>query len=95
MSNKKRRGDGLSLCVYTIPKSPACTATVEKLRMLGVKFEERPMKDARPFMHHQNYQLAPVVVVWEYLNHRRHPYLSWEGHRPQMLELASRKVAHG
>lgn len=74
--------------VYATPKSPAATATMDRLRALGIEFEERPLSHARNVMRVRGFKLTPVVVVWVENRHGKGVQFAWEGHQPSKIEAA-------
>lgn len=71
--------------VYSKPRCAQCTATYRKLRALGLPFNSIDVTedaDALAFIRTLGYQQAPVVVVHEGEDIKKH----WSGFRPDLLK---------
>ena len=71
--------------VYSKPCCPQCTATYRKLKALGLPFNSIDVTedaDALAFIRTLGYQQAPVVVVREGGDIKKH----WSGFRPDLLK---------
>ena len=71
--------------VYSKPRCPQCTATYRKLKALGLPFNSIDVTedaDALAFIRTLGYQQAPVVVVCEGGDIKKH----WSGFRPDLLK---------
>lgn len=71
--------------VYSKPNCPQCTATYRKLESLGLSFKSIDVTedaDALVFIRALGYQQAPVVVVREGEDIKKH----WSGFRPDLLK---------
>lgn len=71
--------------VYSKPRCPQCTATYRKLKALGLPFNSIDVTedaDAAAFVRTLGYSQAPVVVVREGRDIKKH----WSGFRPDLLK---------
>lgn len=71
--------------VYSKPRCPQCTATYRKLKALGLPFNSIDVTedaDAAAFVRTLGYSQAPVVVVREGGDIKKH----WSGFRPDLLK---------
>lgn len=71
--------------VYSKPRCHQCTATYRKLKALGLPFNSIDVTedaDALAFIRALGYQQAPVVVVREGEDIKKH----WSGFRPDLLK---------
>lgn len=71
--------------VYSKPRCPQCTATYRKLKALGLPFNSIDVTedaDAAAFVRTLGYSQAPVVVVREDGDIKKH----WSGFRPDLLK---------
>lgn len=71
--------------VYSKAHCPQCTATYRKLKALGLPFNSIDVTedaDALAFIRTLGYQQAPVVVVREGEDIKKH----WSGFRPDLLK---------
>ncbi|MBF1368317.1 MAG: NrdH-redoxin [Porphyromonadaceae bacterium] len=71
--------------VYSKPHCQQCTATYRKLKALGLPFNSIDVTedaDALAFIRTLGYQQAPVVVVREGGDIKKH----WSGFRPDLLK---------
>ena len=71
--------------VYSKPRCPQCTATYRKLKALELPFNTIDVTedaDALAFIRALGYQQAPVVVVCEGKDIKKH----WSGFRPDLLK---------
>lgn len=76
----------LEVEVYTIPDCPASDATTAVLNALGCPFVLKLIgKGERYWLNYMDYLLSPVVFVWRGQGKQRARWISWEGHKPQML----------
>lgn len=77
------------ITVYSKPNCPQCTATYRKLKSLGLPHDSIDVTEdaeALAFIRALGYQQAPVVVVREGEEVKKH----WSGFRPDLLK----KEAH-
>lgn len=73
------------ITVYSKPNCPQCTATYRKLKSLDLPHESVDVTedaDALAFIRALGYQQAPVVVVREGEEVKKH----WSGFRPDLLK---------
>lgn len=73
------------ITVYSKPNCPQCTATYHKLKSLDLPHESIDVTedaDALAFIRALGYQQAPVVVVREGEEVKKH----WSGFRPDLLK---------
>lgn len=71
--------------VYSKPNCPQCSATYRKLKALGLPFNSIDVTedaDALAFIRALGYQQAPVVIVRESGDVKKH----WSGFRPDLLK---------
>lgn len=71
--------------VYSKPRCQQCTATYRKLKALGLPFNSIDVTEdaeAAAFVRELGYQQAPVVVVREGGDIKKH----WSGFRPDLLK---------
>lgn len=73
------------ITVYSKPNCPQCTATYCKLKSLGLLHDSIDVTEdaeALAFIRALGYQQAPVVVVREGEEVKKH----WSGFRPDLLK---------
>lgn len=73
------------ITVYSKPNCPQCTATYRKLKSLGLPHDSIDVTEdaeALVFIRSLGYQQAPVVVVREGEEVKKH----WSGFRPDLLK---------
>lgn len=73
------------ITVYSKPNCPQCTAAYRKLKSLGLPHDSIDVTEdaeALAFIRALGYQQAPVVVVREGEEVKKH----WSGFRPDLLK---------
>ena len=73
------------ITIYSKPNCPQCTATYRKLKSLGLPHDSIDVTEdaeALAFIRALGYQQAPVVVVREGEEVKKH----WSGFRPDLLK---------
>jgi hypothetical protein len=63
--------------------------------MLGLPAEVKPISEVKYLMRRNHFSISPVVVVWMGEGKTKRAFLNWEGHRPQMLEIAHKVATKG
>lgn len=72
--------------VFTGAKNPAAVATAQKLSMLGIEHEVRPLSAGKSFAKFHHLRVSPMVVFWPKGGGR----YAWEGHQPKLIERFAR-----
>lgn len=83
--------DPVAVEVHTVPGHAHTIATRDWLALHGVPSTEKALspEDRASFVR-RGYTRLPVVIVWLGEGERRVRYLTWCGHKPDMLQIAQR-----